>query len=97
MLTEDIHSTEFAQVRQWVAEAQRITVLTGAGISTASGVPDFRGPNGIWTKNPAAEKLSNINAYISDESIRIAGWKAASQRRLRTVEPNVGHLALVEL
>lgn len=97
MLTDDVHSQEFAQVREWVAEARRITVLTGAGISTASGIPDFRGPNGLWTKNPSAEKLSNIQAYISDESIRIAGWKAASERRLAKVEPNVGHLALVDL
>ena len=97
MLTEDIHSSEFAQVRQWVAEAQRITVLTGAGISTASGIPDFRGPNGIWTKNPLAEKASNIQTYLADENVRIAGWRASSDRRLRTVEPNVGHLALVEL
>lgn len=97
MLTEDVHSPEFAEVRQWVASALRITILTGAGISTASGVPDFRGPNGIWTKNPSAEKLSNIHAYINDVNIRIAGWKAASQRRLQKVEPNIGHLALVEL
>jgi len=47
-------------VRQWVSDAQRIVVLTGAGISTDSGIPDFRGPNGVWTKNPAAEKASDI-------------------------------------
>mgnify|MGYP000108723115 CR=1 FL=1 len=97
MLINDIQSPEFALVRQWIVEARRITVSTGAGISTASGIPDFRGPNGIWTKNPQAEKFSNIQTYKSDESVRIAGWKASSERRLQTVEPNVGHLALVEL
>ena len=97
MLINDIQSPDFALVRQWIVEARRITVLTGAGISTASGIPDFRGPNGIWTKNPLAEKASNIQVYKSDENVRIAGWKASSDRRLRSVEPNVGHLALVEL
>ena len=50
--------------------ATRIAVLTGAGISTDSGIPDFRGPEGIWTKNPEAEKTSNIRFYVADPEIR---------------------------
>ena len=63
-----------------VGEAQRIVVLTGAGISTDSGIPDFRGPNGVWTKNPAAEKASNISYYLAEPEVRRAAW----QSRLET-------------
>ena len=53
-----------ATVRQWIDAAQRIVVLTGAGISTESGIPDFRGPDGVWTKNPEAEKQATIEAVF---------------------------------
>ena len=61
---------------QWVADAERITVLTGAGISTDSGIPDFRGPNGVWTKNPAAEKMATIQHYLADPDVRRAAWRS---------------------
>jgi NAD-dependent deacetylase len=74
-----------------------ITVLTGAGISTDSGIPDFRGPNGIWTKDPTAEKLSTIDAYLADPEIRRRSWLARRTNPAWTAEPNAGHHALVEL
>ena len=84
-------------VRAWVAEAERIVVLTGAGISTESGIPDFRGPQGVWTKNPEAEKMSNIQHYMSNPDVRKRGWQTKLASAGRVVEPNAGHRALVEL
>ena len=63
-------SVDMEKVRGWVDEAARVVVLTGAGISTESGIPDFRGPQRVWTKNPGAEKLSDIHYYIADPEVR---------------------------
>ena len=81
----------------WLASAHRITVLTGAGISTDSGIPDFRGPNGVWTRDPEAEKLSTLQYYVSDPDIRRRAWQERARHPAWTAEPNAGHAALVEL
>lgn len=80
-----------------VRSAERIVVLTGAGISTDSGIPDFRGPNGLWTKNPAAEKASDIRFYLGDPEVRVAAWQNRLNTPAWTAEPNPGHGAIVEL
>lgn len=80
-----------------VAASERITVLTGAGISTDSGIPDFRGPNGVWTRNPAAEKASDIRYYVSDPEVRRAAWQSRLEMPAFTAAPNAGHRAIVEL
>jgi NAD-dependent deacetylase len=85
------------QVRGWVADANRVVVLTGAGISTDSGIPDFRGPQGVWTRNPMAEKLSNIHYYMADREVRKASWQARMDHTAWNAKPNPGHLALAEL
>ncbi|MEW5863840.1 MAG: Sir2 family NAD-dependent protein deacetylase [Pseudomonadota bacterium] len=85
------------EVRRWVEAARRVVVLTGAGISTDSGIPDFRGPQGVWTKNPLAEKLSDIRYYMADPEVRKAAWKARMDHAAWTAKPNRGHLALVAL
>ena len=86
-----------ALTRSWVSSSTRVVALTGAGISTDSGVPDFRGPQGIWTKNPKAERLSNIHYYMSDPEVRKLAWQQRLNHPAWQAEPNAGHLALVEL
>ena len=85
------------QVREWIAKAKRVVALTGAGISTDSGIPDFRGPNGVWTKNPAAEKLSDIRYYMADPDIRKASWQSRLEHPAFGAKPNPGHRALADL
>jgi NAD-dependent deacetylase len=86
-----------SEVRNWVEDAGRVVVLTGAGISTDSGIPDFRGPQGLWTKNPLAEKMSNIHYYLADAEVRKLSWQNRLSSPAWAARPNAGHLALVEL
>ena len=83
--------------RVWLGRAERIVVLTGAGISTDSGISDFRGPQGLWTKDPAAEKASHITSYLADPAVRQRAWQARAASPTWTAQPNAGHRALVEL
>jgi NAD-dependent deacetylase len=80
-----------------VERATRIVVLTGAGISTDSGIPDFRGPSGVWTKNPDAEKLSNLETYLAEPEVRARAWQSRLDSPTWAAEPNAGHTAVSEL
>lgn len=86
-----------ATVRQWVRQARRVVALTGAGISTDSGIPDFRGPQGVWTRNPAAEKLATLQNYLAEPDVRRRAWQARLEHPAWTAAPNRGHQALVAL
>lgn len=97
IMTHMDSGNEFAIVRDWVDAAQRIVVLTGAGISTDSGIPDFRGPQGVWTLNPKAEKMSDIRYYLSDPEVRRLSWQSRLAHPAWNAAPNAGHRALAEL
>ena len=90
-------ATALDQARRLIDEARRIVVLTGAGISTDSGIPDFRGPQGVWTLNPKAERMSDIRYYVSDPEVRRLSWQSRLAHPAWTAQPNLGHRALVEL
>ena len=85
------------EVRRLVDASVRIVPLTGAGISTESGIPDFRGPQGVWTTNPKAERLSNIHYYMSDPEVRRLSWQSRLEHPAWRATPNAGHRALVDL
>jgi NAD-dependent deacetylase len=85
------------EIARWLRKARSVVVLTGAGISTESGIPDFRGPQGVWTKDPKAERLSNIHHYMNDPEVRVASWQARLVHPAWTAQPNAGHAALAEM
>jgi NAD-dependent deacetylase len=93
MSAEELYAEAVALLRR----ARRVVALTGAGISTESGIPDFRGPQGVWTKNPAAEKLSSISHYMSSPDVRRQAWQARLVHEAWAASPNAGHQALVAL
>lgn len=88
---------ELDRARELLGAARRVVVLTGAGISTDSGIPDFRGPNGVWTRDPEAERLSTIDVYMSDPAVRERAWLRRLDNPAWVAEPNAGHLAIREL
>ncbi|MGD0376910.1 MAG: Sir2 family NAD-dependent protein deacetylase [Streptosporangiaceae bacterium] len=96
-MQQDITGTMPSGPPPWARGVSRLTVLTGAGVSTDSGIPDFRGPQGLWTRNPGAEKLSSYQAYMADPALRRRSWQARLAHPAWTAEPNAAHLALAAL
>jgi NAD-dependent deacetylase len=84
------------RARIWLAEARAVTVLTGAGISTDSGIPDFRGPQGVWTRNPGAERTATLQIYLADPDVRRMSWHNRLVSPAWEARPNVAHLALAD-
>src|SRR5215217_3302243 len=85
----------FEQAAKLIAQSSRIVGFTGAGISTESGIPDFRSPNGIWADN----RIIEYGEFISSRNGRVEYWrqKVAMWPEMRDAQPNAGHRAFAEL
>lgn len=98
LFAESPHDESFSAIKEIVSQAVSITVITGAGISTDSGIPDFRGKDGLWTRNPAAERASTLSVYLNDPEVRRASWQARVKNLVETsFRPNPNHEALLAL
>lgn len=87
----------FAVALDLLSRAASVCVLTGAGISTDSGISDFRGPQGLWTRDPSAAKLSTLSHYLGSRQARVETWRLRAQSTAAPAQPNSGHRALVDL
>lgn len=92
-----MENTDLQRAGELVSQARLVTVLTGAGVSTASGIPDFRGPQGLWTKDPKAARMFDIDAYVADRDIRVLAWRNRRDHPAWTATPNAAHRAIVDL
>jgi NAD-dependent protein deacetylase/lipoamidase len=89
------HDPEIVELRRMIEEAQRIVCFTGAGISTESGIPDFRSPGGIWTRM----RPIDFSEFLRSDEARRETWRRrfSTDETMRKAEPNRGHRAVATL
>lgn len=82
------------QIAQWLAQSKRVVVLTGAGISTDSGIPDFRSPGGVWSQSQPVY----FQEFLRSDAARREYWrqKSLTHVEFQRAQPNAGHLRLAE-
>jgi NAD-dependent protein deacetylase/lipoamidase len=90
-------SERLTEIASLIRNSDHVVALTGAGISTESGIPDFRGPQGVWTKDPKAERMSSLHHYMDDPDLRVRAWQLRIEHPTWRAEPNAGHRALAKL
>lgn len=78
-------------------ERPLVAILSGAGISTDSGIPDYRGPRGLWKRDPEAEKLVTYDCYMTDPDIRRRSWRMRRDSPVWSAKPNGAHRAVADL
>lgn len=96
-LEPELDPAHIRAVAERIRSADVVVALTGAGVSTGSGIPDFRGPQGLWTKDPSAQRYVSIDAYVSDDEVRREAWRRRAAEPTWQARPNAGHLALAEM
>jgi NAD-dependent deacetylase len=88
---------EIEEVARWILDARRVVVFTGAGLSTESGIPDFRSPGGVWDRyNPEDFYFQN---FLASEASREKYWQMATEmyEPIKKAQPNPAHIAIAEM
>ncbi|MFB7172174.1 Sir2 family NAD-dependent protein deacetylase [Streptomyces sp. NPDC056254] len=86
-----------ADIPEWAYGVRRLVVFSGAGLSTDSGIQDFRGPSGVWTLSPGQQTRHTYQAFMTDPQLRVSYWKTRFEHPVWEAEPNAGHRAVAEL